>query len=94
MKHAIIVLSLILTAAAMATENIPQRGRISRAYHNTYSHLSDHKGKVGFAAGAIGTGLILRVFNKEINDYVKPLIKSVWNRTTGWFKRIFRSEKK
>jgi hypothetical protein len=89
------ILALTLTTAnIVAMESTPTRGRLSTCYHNTANKLSNHKGKVGLAVGAIGTGFVLRVFNKEINDYVKPLIKSVWKRTTEWLRRIFRRDKK
>lgn len=89
------ILALSLSAATVvAMEVAPTRGRLSTCYHNTYNRLSHHKGKVGLAVGAIGTGVVYKVFHKEIDEYVKPFIKSVWKKTTGWIKRIFRSEKK
>ena len=91
LKISILVLSLsAVTAVAMETTN---RGRVSNAYHKAYDKLSNHKGKVGLAIGAIGTGLAYKVFHKEFDAYVKPLIKSVWKKATGWIKRIFRSKK-
>ena len=96
MKRLIIGLSLLMaTSAAAMQDTVPvKRGWMSTHYHSTHDRLSKHKGKVGLAVGAIGTGLVIKIFNKEINDYVKPFIKSVWKKTTGWIKRIFRSEKK
>jgi hypothetical protein len=83
----------LATASIVAMDVTPKRGRLSRAYHNTTDRLSNHKGKVGLAVGAIGTGVVYKIFHKEFDSYVKPLIKSVWKKTTGWIKRIFRGKK-
>jgi len=94
-KLRIAVLALSLSAATVvAMETTPTRGRLSTCYHNTCNRLGRHKGKVGLAVGAIGTGVVYKIFHKEFDNYVKPLIKSVWKKTTGWIRRIFRSEKK
>jgi len=95
MKRLIIGLSLLTASSALAMQEAApvKRGWMSSHYHSTCNKLSCHKGKVGLAVGAIGTGIVCKIFKKEIDEYVKPLIKSVWKKTTGWLKRVFRSEK-
>ena len=93
LKIGVLIISLS-GVTALAVETIAQRGRISRAYHRTHDRLSRHKGKVGLACGAVGAGLAYKVFHAEFDSHVKPLIKSVWKRFTGWCKRIFRRDKK
>jgi len=89
-----LALALTLAATSIVAMNIPVRGRLSTAYHKTTDQLSNHKVKLGVAAGTIGTAVVLRVFNEEINEFVKPLIKKLWNRTTSWFKKVFTRSKK
>lgn len=79
-----------------SVDNIPakefgvKRGRLSTACLKTRNRLSNHKGKVCLAAGAIGATIVNKVFAYEIDNYVKPFIKGVFKRTYNFFKRIFK----
>jgi len=94
MKHLgryVIGMSLLISTPIITMQkNSQPTKRFTNSYcYNTYKELKNHKGKVGLAVGSIGTIVISKIFNKEINGYIKPLIKSLWNKTTGWIKRIF-----
>lgn len=93
MKRVLFALLVLLSSTTMCSEAPRDRGRVSNAYHRVHDKLSNHKGKVGLAAGAIGTGIAIKVFKVEFDEYLKPFFKSVWKRTTGWFRRVFRSKK-
>lgn len=89
------VLALSLTTASIvAMDQAPKRGRLSNCYHNTCNRLGHHKGKVGLVAGAVGATVFNKVFDLEIENYVKPLIKSVWKRTCNFFRRVLKREEK
>lgn len=92
MKKYVICLSLLFTAPIIATNNTP-KSYISNSYYKLQNNLVNHKGKACFVAGAVGTALVNKIFKTEIENYVKPFIKSVWKKTAGWLRRIFRSEK-
>lgn len=91
-KACIIGVSLLITTSAAAMETA-RPSRLRHAYRRTHDRLSKHKGKVGLACGAVGAGLAYKIFHKEFDMHVKPLIKGVWKRFTGWCKRIFRRKK-
>ena len=90
-----ILAATLLTASATALSFAPERSKLSLGYHKVCDKLSNHKVKTSLAIGAVGATLFNKVFSVEINSYIKPLVKSVWNKTCNFFRRIFnRKEKK
>jgi len=85
---------LIASSFSIRPQNEIKRGRVSTCYHKVVNKCSNHKGKVGLAVGAIGTTVVTRIFRTEIDSYVKPFFKSVWKKTTNFFRRIFNREEK
>ena len=85
------ILALLLTAASTAfplTLTMPDKVKDSCAH--MYKQAGNHRGKVCFAAGAVGLTVVNKVLEKEIDLYVKPFLKSVCTRTYNFFKRLFR----
>ena len=93
MRLCILALSLT-TAGIVAMDQAPKKGRLSNCYYGTCKKLSNHKGKVGLVAGAVGATVFNKVFDFEIDNYVKPLIKNVWKRTCNFFRRVLKREEK
>jgi len=87
-----VLAATLLTASATALSFAPERSRLSLGYHKVCDKLSNHKGKVGLAAGVVGATIFNKVFSYEIDTHVKPLIKSVWKRTCNFFRRILKKE--
>jgi hypothetical protein len=94
MKKIILCSLFVVGATVYAEQPVAKRGRLSRCYKNTYNILRTHKGKTCFVAGAVGATVVNRVFEYEMRNYVKPLIKSVGSKVYNFFKRIFRSDKR
>ena len=90
----IILGSLLLIGTTVYAQTPAKKGRINRFYNKTYNTLRTHKGKTCFVAGAVGSTLVNKVFEYEMKNYVKPLIKSVGAKVYNFFKRIFRSDKR
>lgn len=95
LRTCILLLSISAASAAIANQPVvtAPRGYVSTAYHNTYDKLSGHKGKVGLVVGAVGCAVVNKVFAVEIEKYVKPFFKSVYNKFYNFFRRVFRGDK-
>lgn len=93
MKIKATILAISLCTATLTIPVAEQRGRASRAYHYTHDKLSNHKGKVGLAAGVLGTTILTKAFSEEINKYVKPFFTDVCKKVGDWFKRVFSRNK-
>jgi len=91
-KINICVLALSLSTASIIA--MPERGRVSKAYHKVSDKLTNHKFKVGFAVGAVGSVLVKKAFGEEIEVYVKPLFKRICRKVGNFFRRVFRREEK
>lgn len=87
------ILAVLLLTSAVTIPAVAEQGRLSTAYHSLHNKLGQHKGKVGLACGAIGTTVLGKVFEKEINEYLKPAFKSICKKIGGWLKKVFRRSK-
>lgn len=87
------ILTISLCTATLTIPVAEQRGRLSNAYHRTHDRLSNHKGKVGLACGVVGTTILTKAFEDEINKYIKPFFKDTCKKIGNWFRRIFKRDK-
>lgn len=85
---------LITSYFSIRPQNEIKRGKLSSSYHKIVDKCACHKGKVGLAVGVVGTTIVTRIFKDELEDHIKPLIKKLWNKTTNFFRRIFKREEK
>lgn len=93
MKYKTIIFIALCTITTISITNTP-RSRISTNYHKVHDKLSNHKGKVGLAAGAAGALLLRKTFSVEIDNYIKPFFKNVFKKVGNFFRRVFNRPEK
>jgi len=89
-----LILCFCLLTATYAIPVVRKSNGITMVYHKSQDTVRRHRGAAGMVTGALGTMVIQKLFEKEIQDYLKPFIKGVCDKVKRLLRRIINRDKK